>query len=64
MILPRLPPQPKPVIRTAMWLADRRDEKFGPIEPLLNKQLDLSAVQAADACTLATQLRMVRRAFR
>lgn len=46
----------------ARWLAEQREPPQQVIH-LLREKFDISAVQAAQACTLANQYRINRRAF-
>jgi hypothetical protein len=60
---PRPIPQPENITRAAQWLAERNGDQFGAIIPTLKQRFDLTAYEAAQACTLAMQFRMVRRAL-
>jgi|UPI00055C2774 hypothetical protein len=51
----------KSVVAAAIWLADLR-EHVPQIIPMLRDRFAITATQAAQACTLANQMRIVRRA--
>lgn len=51
-----------PVTQAAMWLAEQNEPPQQVIH-LLREKFGISAVQAAQACTLANQYRVNRKAF-
>jgi hypothetical protein len=63
MTEPRPVSAPDNVTRAAQWLADRTGDQFGVIIPTLKQRFELTAYEAAQACTLAKQFRINRRAF-
>jgi hypothetical protein len=59
----RTVPHSEVIKRAAMWLADRKGDEFGTIIAVVKERFGLSAVEAAQACTLANKFRLNRRAF-
>ncbi len=51
-----------PIERAAMWLSEQKEPPQQVIH-LLRQKFGITAVEAAQACTLAAQYRQNRRAF-
>lgn len=50
------------VIQAAQWLADERQSPQ-PVIPILRQRFGLTALEACEACALATAFRTNRKAF-